>query len=188
MRNKAKGFVVVNDSIQINGINYSGVNTDAWPIGTNFDSEAACNICEMSYLNLEFPMLVDFESAVQYCRSCEYVGIRPRLLFCEVLINHRVNNLPQFENTHKGTFLGFDYAYPSGDYYSVVVNDIICKDKSLLSHWMSQLNEFGLLPTEDKLLQFLDERETLAEENKHSQEMIFEKGNFVEFALFLVDY
>lgn len=189
MWNEAKGFLIVDEPILINGITYSGVNTDAWPIGMNFNSEIARNICEISYQNLDFPMLVDFDSAMHYCRLCERAGKKPRMLYCEALIDHSVHNLPQFANPQNSTYLGFDYAYPSGDYYSAVVNDIICQNKSLPTDWKNHLNGFGLLSTVDDLIKFVNERVYFAKEDeKYGQGMLFEKGNFVGFCVYSVEY
>lgn len=189
MWNKAKGFLIVEEPISKNGINYYGVNTNAWPIGTDFSSEVIANICEASYLYLDFPLLADFDSALHYYRSCEQIGIKPRMLFCEALIDRPLKNLPQFENPHVGTFLGFDYAYPSGDYYSAIVNDIINRDISLPTRWKHHLNRFGLLPTEDELLLFVKERAlAVKEDEEHDQGILFEKGNFVEFRVFFIEH
>lgn len=183
----AKGFIVVGQPILINGIIYSGVNTDAWPIGTDFDSRKAVNIREFTYQDLAFPMLVDFDSAVCYYRSCECTGIIPRMLYCEALVNYSKSNLPQFDKPQNCTCLGFDYAYPSGDYYSAIANDIICNDRFLQTHWKEHLNKFGLLPTEDKLIQFAKARDNFIRENEKSgQELLFEKGNFIGFCVFQV--
>lgn len=189
MCNTAKGFIVVNEPIVIKETAYFGVDTGAWPIGTIFDSKIATDICEISYLDLGFPMLIDLASAVRYCHSCEIAGIKPRVLYCEVVVNHSKNDLPQFENPLDSSFLGFDFAYPSGDYYSAVVNDIIYQDRSLPTHWKKHLNEFGLLPTKEELIQFAKERAFFAKKNLlQGRELLFEKGNFVSFCLYHVDY
>ena len=189
MWNKAKGFLVVGEPIRINDVTYCGVNTDAWPIGTDFDSEIAANICEMSYLNLDFPMLVDFDSAVHYYQLCQCAGIKSRMLYYASFADCSVTNLPQFENPYQSICLGFDYAYPSGDYYSSVANDIISKNRHLPTCWQDSLNEFGLLPTENDLLQFANERDLVARKNESiGQGIVFEKGCFTIFRVFGVKY
>ncbi len=189
MWNKASGFLVVSESIIIKGMAYHGVDTDAWPLGTNFTSNVATSILENSYLNLALPVLVDFDSAFHYCLLCKQAGVKPRMLFCEAIMDHSVNSIPSFASPPNMTCLGFDYAYPSGDYYSAIVNDIICRNGILPTPWRNHLNEFGLLPTMDELMRFVEERALAAEESEqHGHGMLFEKGDFVCFRVFLVDY
>ena len=189
MRKKAKGFIVADEPVVINGMDYSGVNTNPWPIGTSFNSLVATKVCEMSYLDLAFPLLVDFDSALHYCHLCKQVGLEPRMLFCEAIVDCPTSSIPQFENSCECTFLGFDYAYPSGDYYSAVANDILYRDIPCLNYWKKRLNEFGLLATENELWQFALERDLSTKESeKRGQESFFEKGNFVGFGVFLVNF
>lgn len=188
MRNGAKGFLVVGEPILINGITYSGVNTNAWPIGTDFDSETAMNICKHSYLSLDFPLLIDFESVLHYRQRCVCAGIKVRMLYCEVLVDHPDCNLPQFDKPQESIYLGFDYAYPSGDYYSAVANDIIGLHRDFPTYWKNNLNEYGLLPSANHLFRFIQERNiAVKEKERHGQNLFFEKGSFVGFRIFNVD-
>ena len=153
MWNTAEGFLVVGSPMNINDTIYHGVNTNAWPLGMPLGmplgSKIAESICEASYCDLRFPMLVDFRSAQSYCRMCEESGIISRMLFCEVLTDSVSRDLPHFKSPHKRVCLGFDYAYPSGDYYSAIANDIILAERPLSKHWRQHLNEYGLFSTED---------------------------------------
>ena len=185
----AKGYLVVGQPVQIEGISYCGVETDAWPIGFQFSSELATNIYEMSFLDMAFPLLVDYDSALHYCCECEREGIEPRILFCEILSTYQPEKAPWFESLPVGSFLGFDYAYPSGDYYSAVANDVIYRANILPTCWKYHLNEFGLFASRDELLQFVEERLRVAnacEENNRG--CLFEKGTFVGYRVFCVDY
>lgn len=189
MKINAKGFLVVSSPIDVNGIFYHGVNTNAWPLGEQFEMELAQSLCELSYCDLSFPLLVDFESALRYSRMCEKATLIPRMLYCEVLTNCTTYNLPHFEKPQNSIFLGYDYAYPSGDYYSAIVNDIIAQGRPLAKQWKKHLNEFGLLPTKDELIEFIRAREALVEQQKeNAQGTLCEIGFFVGFRVFLVNY
>lgn len=186
---RASGFLVTDEPVRISDTPYFGVDTNAWPIGTSFASRDAAEYCEIAYHDLSFPMLIDYDSALDYYHLCLQVGNKPRLLFCEVMTNCMSCALPHFINSGNSIFLGFDYAYPSGDYYSAIANDILYDRNGYFAHWKSRLNEFGLLTTEEELLQFVQERTQLVKEFEEcDKEMQLEKGFFACFRLFLVDY
>ena len=70
-----------------------------------------------------------------------------------------------------------------------IILDIISKNRHLPTCWQDSLNEFGLLPTENDLLQFANERDLVARKNESiGQGIVFEKGCFTIFRVFGVKY
>ena len=189
MNHTAKGFLVVGEPMIIQKICYHGVSTDAWPIGTQFKTKTAVDICETSYWDLNYPLLIDFDSALDYCHRCENLGITPRMLFCQTMLTNSEHTLPKFEIPQNTIHLGYDYAYPSGSYYSAIANDILYQENRVSPFWKQRINEFGLFSTENDLLQFATDRTAAQKEAEaRGQMQLFEKGNFVGFQVFLVDY
>ncbi|MBP5433043.1 hypothetical protein [Ruminococcus sp.] len=116
---------------------------------------AACN--EMNYI-------------YNYVKEAEKRNIKYRLLLCETDVPYPRFDCPEF----KKTFLGYDYAYPSGDNYSAVYNEI-----PYVFHQF-QLNQYGLFQTREEIEKYIAERERF----KLTQPpLTLEVGEFVIFKL-----
>ena len=91
----------------------------------------------------------DTEYVRKYIEKSQKMGIPYRLILCETDIPQ-----PQFDPTDlEKTFLGYDYAYTGGDYYSAVYNEVPYVFPQFT------LNENGLFETEDEIRAYLIERE-----------------------------
>ena len=91
----------------------------------------------------------DMDYIKKYIRKSREMGIQYRLILCETDIPQ-----PRFDPTDlEKTFLGYDYAYTGGDYYSAVYNEV---------HYVFRqfrLNENELFETEQEIRDYLTERE-----------------------------
>ena len=183
--NYVSGFLVTQEPVQIGNTLYFGVETNAWPIGEQFVSEQASEICEKAYADLSFPLLIDFLSAKQYCIECENQGVIPRLLYCEATVNTSVIYNHDCHDALVLTFLGYDYAYPSGSYYSAVANDVLNPRGCLFSRWKKQLNQYGLMSSMEQIDGFKNDR--LLSQRDLSDRISIEHGNFVTFRIFAVN-
>ncbi len=182
-RKMIKGFLITGFPKNIGGITYHGVDTEAWPIGPLFQSQNAKMIYEESFFGL--PLLIDLDSAMQYCRDCVKEGKNFRLLYCEVLTDGM--DTPDSERCCPAdkVFLGYDYSYSSGDYYSALLNDVIWGETCLSVKWKKHLNGYGLFSSEEMLQGFIEDRQALLKDGQ--SEMAFELGDFAAFRLFSVD-
>lgn len=180
-----RGYLVVEAPIYINGIRYCGVDTNAWPIGLEFSSKLAAEIKEHAYGDLSFPLLIDSLSATQYHSACKIHKMKSRMLYCEVLHGDANNEITDCNNFERCTFLGYDYAYPSGDYYSAIANDIIYRRGSLSERWRTHLNQYGLIPSAKEIHLFAQDRFELLQKAECTESL--EKGNFIIFRVFSVN-
>ena len=116
---------------------------------------AACN--DMNYIN-------------KYIKEAEKQSIKYRLLLCETDLSYPRFDCPDF----KKTFLGYDYAYPSGDNYSAVYNEIPYVFPQF------QLNQYGLFQTREEIEKYIAERERF---KLTRPQLTLEAGDFVIFRL-----
>ena len=85
----------------------------------------------------------------RYIEEAKKRHINYRLLLCETDIPQ-----PNFECPDlRMTFLGYDYAYTSGDNYSAVYNEIPCVFPQF------RLNRYGLFDTREEIEEYLAARE-----------------------------
>ena len=116
---------------------------------------AACN--DMNYI-------------YKYIKEAEKQNIKYRLLLCETDLPYPRFVCPDFEKT----FLGYDYAYPSGDNYSAVYNEIPYVFPQF------QLNQYGLFQTREEIEKYIAERERF---KLTHPPLTLEGGEFVIFRL-----
>lgn len=184
MKTSISGYLVTEGPEAISNICYSGVDTNAWPIGLTHLSELAPEMYEKTYIDSSYPLLIDLPSAIQYCSLCINDGKSPRILYCEVIDKNSTIGIPDHRVSSCYTLLGYDYAYPNGDYYSAVANDIIYSKGYLRHKWRKYLNEHGLFSSKDQIQLFVQERTALS--NKLANTLTIELGNFVIFRVFCV--
>ena len=116
---------------------------------------AACN--DMGYI-------------LKYIKEAQKRGIKYRLLLCETDIPDPVFVCPDFEKV----FLGYDYAYGSGDNYSAVYNEVPYVFEQF------ELNQYGLFQTRDEIDEYIAERERF---KKSHPPLTLEEGDLTVFRL-----
>jgi hypothetical protein len=110
-----------------------------------------------------------------YGRKSRQIGVPFRLLLCAT-----PKSCPLFlrDDTMLGKFIGYDYAYPGGSYYSCIKNDIVLRRIAGLLDM--RLNEYGLIADERAMLDFINKRQQLTAQYPES---MFEVGDFVIYKL-----
>ncbi len=172
------GFIVQKRSL--GKYSYMGVDGDNWAlkeysnelkriydeeIDRSWYCEKWVDVCD----NLEV-----IKEALGVARSLK---LEIRVLFCET---DREEPVYHGESV-KMKFLGFDYAYAGGSYYSAVLNDIVSERIELLKEY--KLNEFGLFNSLDEMKQFIAKRKMI----KRNTSISLEEGDFVCYKLYEVD-
>ena len=138
-----------------NNDGYMGVEGDNWYLNDIFFIN--------EYINLSQRNKIDF-----------------RILLCETSCNS-----PKFDETYNNmTYLGYDYAYAGGSYYSAIYSDIYCRKIAGLSE--IQLNQNGLLDSESEMNIFINKRNDLIK-NCNDVNM-FEKGDFIKYKLYQINF
>ena len=188
MKYKSNGFVVVGPAITIKGISYLGIDTDVWPADVWPFSESAKQQYENSATDYEKVFLLDMKSAENYYEWCCSKGIPARLLYCESPAEGTFyETSSSFAGLERALFLGYDYAYPNGDYYSAVANDVIHRDLDFSNKWKAQLNRHGLFPSYATISSFANDRDrALFLANRGSPYPVFELGQFSIFRIFQI--
>ena len=158
---------------------YKGVEGDNW----FYDNEQLDAFRD--YYDDSIDLSWDDTRYVDVCNNIDYIrrytavlgeqNINFRLLLCET-----EKDLPIFDSTDiiDKKFLGYDYAYPGGSYYSAVYNDFVLRKFDEFSG--IKLNENGLLLSEEDLDNFIKLRTDL--KDKYS----FENGDFIKYKLYEV--
>lgn len=128
----------------------------------------------------------DEGSFVAVCNDWNYIneyrkesikrGIEYRILLCETEIPQPIMEISP---TIPKIFLGYDYAYASGDNYSAVYNEI----PGVFSQY--QLNDNGLFETEEEIREYIAIREQY--EKSHAPYTL-ESGDFIIYKLYELRY
>ncbi len=82
-------------------------------------------------------------------------------------------------NNWRTKFIGYDYAYSGGSYYSAVYSDVYLKRIEQLIKF--KLNSNGLFDDIEKLNEFIKLRESMM---CNGNNLVFEQGDFVIYKLY----
>lgn len=104
--------------------------------------------------------------------------IKFRILLCET-----ARLYPKMEhNLYDARFIGYDYAYSGGSYYSAVLNDICSKRIKEFAGFSLNLHE--LFEKLEDINKFVEMRNQLV---INSDKNLFEKGDFLIYKLYEID-
>ena len=112
----------------------------------------------------------DMDYIYKYVKESEKRNIRYRLLLCETDVPNPKFDCPNFEKI----FLGYDYAYGTGDNYSAVHNEIPFVFPQF------QLNQYGLFQKREEIEKYIATREQF---KLIHPPLTLEEGYFVIFRL-----
>lgn len=101
-------------------------------------------------------------------------NIRFRMLLCETEKKYPVMEVPLWNKK----FIGYDYAYLGGSYYSSVLNDIC--SRRINEFAKIKLNEYGLFEKMEQLEDFIFRRKKYCHNSKKG---IIEEGDFIIYKL-----
>ena len=107
-----------------------------------------------------------------YIKESKKRNIKFRVLFCET--TQKRPFFKEHKNLHL-KFLGYDYAYPDGDYYSCLFHEI--NNKYIPEFCNIKLNKYGLFETEKEILSFINLRNNLKDKSR------LELGDFFIYKL-----
>lgn len=185
MKFLSNGFIVTSSPQKINGIVYHGVDTEPWPMGLTFSVSSALHQLEkVCCTDLTSVFLADLTDALDYYDACVEQIDNVRILYCETSAENLIFK-PELSKEYGkiSNFLGFDYAYPSGSYYSAIANDVISRSTPLSRQWKTALNQYGLFSTEESLYGLINDRKYAV--SKDPFPYFYERGNFIAFRVFL---
>jgi hypothetical protein len=170
--------------------NYLGVEGECWSIDEDTEGieqqegEYLNNYCsENITLSWTDEKIVDVSCDIdfvnRYINAYLKANIQFEILFCKTNKQVPSYNLDiEKQVTRNLGFIGFDYAYSGGSFYSCVFSDLHSNRVSGL--FDIKLNKYGLINSEEELINFIRRREELITKD---EEGLFETGEFTIYKL-----
>ena len=160
---------------------YKGVEGDNWYLNDIFPDifeDFYCKNIEKSWYDSDYvDVCNDYPFIKKYMELSKSENIKFRMLLCET---DRVT--PQLANINWNIkFIGYDYAYSGGSYYSAVYNDVYLKRIPQFMNF--KLNCNGLFEDIDKITEFIRLREHMINQGDN---MVLEQGDFIIYKLYEV--
>ncbi len=160
---------------------YKGVEGDNWFL--NYENMVDKEIVEYFDKHIDLAFLddeyVDVSNEIVYLMK--YIEIaKNKNIQCRLILCYTSRENPKM-NDHDlpTTFLGYDFAYSGGSYYSAVANDVISKRIPIFTKYKLNIN--GLFETLEEISEFVVER------NKcmgSPMEYDIENGDFIIYKLY----
>lgn len=173
--------------IMINGIiiqrnqigRYKGVEGDNWYLNDKYPElfeEYFCENIEKSWYDSDYvDVCTDIHFVEKYIELSRINHIKFRVVLCET-----EKEKPNIQNMVWNTrFIGYDYAYSGGSYYSAVLNDICSGRIEQFNDYI--LNSNGLFDDIINLKDFISQREHY--KRQYGNQLI-EEGDFVIYKLY----
>lgn len=170
--------------------NYLGVEGDNWFLDEysfpkykeeikNVYEEYRKTICDNSIEGHKIECCNDLNFLNDYIDLCKKIHTDINVILCESLISE-----PKLKVDKKTCqFLGYDYAYKGGSFYSGVLNDL-CFERMIEMKDIT-LNQFGLCATMDELNSYIQKRNEL---KLIMPQYTFEDGDFTVYKLWKLDF
>ncbi len=162
-------------------ISYKGVDGDNWYLNydyPNIFNDIFENDIEKSWYDDQFvDVCGDWTFIYKYYKLSEEKHINYRIILCKTKRKYPIIHGLSEDDSH---FLGYDYAYPGGSYYSAVLNDIHLRSVEGLNHF--RLNKNGLFEYEEEISEFISKRTSMIAENAD-----LESGDFIIYKLYEVE-
>ncbi len=159
---------------------YKGVEGDNWYLNycskdTYFENYFKDNI-DNSWTESNFVDCCNDDVYIQkYIQESRKIGIKYRVLLCSTCKENpkMINSM-----TGDGEFLGYDYAYSGGSYYSAVLNDIVSQRIKEFSN--IRLNKNGLFESYEEISKFIADRNRI---KNYISDIVIEDGDFIIYKL-----
>lgn len=183
----ANGFLVTAPPTS-KSYKYLGVDNNSWPaeVGTQYAALRA--VLNGAYAKSEnTPILLNIKLTRTYKRICVLSDTPARLLYCEAYSDYEGNYDPNLHRQFaiQSNFLGYDLAYPNGDYYSAVLNDLIGRKEPFICQCI--LNENGLIESLSTAFEFaLKRKQVQAQLDRIGQGFLLEGDTFCIFGVYSV--
>lgn len=140
------------------------------------------NKIERNWRNIDFvDLCTNIGYIKRYIMACKEANFDTQLLYCMTTKRYPENNIQPITN-YNSLFLGYDYAYAGGTFYSCVFSDVYMNRIEEFSN--IQLNDNGLISSEKDMLRFIKVREGL-QENK---DLRIERGDFTIYKLWSINF
>ena len=160
---------------------YKGIDGDNWFLNYEemIDKEIVNYFDENIDLAWADDEIVDVSNDFNYIKKCVSIAKSKNIKY-RVILCYTTREKPKVKDDNLQTeFLGYDYAYSGGSYYSAVFNDIILRRIAIFNKF--KLNSNGLFKSYEEIMDFIVER------NKAIQnlgDLYFEEGDYIIYKLY----
>lgn len=165
-----------------NSNEYKGVDGDNWYLNDIYQNtlgECFDDKIEKAWYDSEYvDVCNDIELIKNYVVLSQKNHIDFRVLLCETTRQYP----KMINNFNRITFIGYDYAYSGGSYYSAVLNDICSRRIGEFAN--IKLNSYGLFNELTDVNEFIVKRNYLIKENRNYS---FECGDFIIYKLYEIE-
>ena len=161
---------------------YKGVEGNNWYLNDSYQDTLK------SYFREKIDISWINEDCVDVCNDIDYINLYRDLseknkIDFNILLCETDRSYPVFDKECASKeFLGFDYAYSGGSYYSAVLNDIV--SNRIEEFRTLKLNKYGLFGNIDSLKEFIKQREAFIKKS----DTRFELGDFIIYKLYRVRF
>lgn len=175
----SSGYIIVQANADYSQ-DYFGIDRTTWPL-----DDVKGELCWLRNVQNTAgaydSVLGDLQQAKAYLMCCEKEGLNTQLLYCKSTAKGQFVPVSQDVSL---SFCGLDYAYPNGDYYSSILNEIIAGKSALAKRWKPRLNQYGLISSMADMVAFRKERRDFVQD-LGIDSMVLEKGHFAIFEIYL---
>jgi hypothetical protein len=184
----SNGFVVESSCREFSGIKYYGLDNSPWPIDIteidNYPKEYADEWNKKdttTCIDRNGVLLLSEEFSKIYVNKCNDETIDTYTLYCEANTGFPGYN-KSWSKKYKvdENFLGYDYAYPGGIYYSCILNDL-GRPNFFPNEYLNDLNQYGLFKDIDSVYRFIEKRNDM---KKVMPYLTFEEGDFYIYKIY----
>lgn len=163
---------------------YQGVEGDNWYLNYDYSDEMDLFYEENIAKSWENDNYIDVCNDIKYIH--QYINVsRDRDIEYRLLLCMTDRDLPRMTLSTEMNlyFLGYDYAYAGGSYYSAILNDII--SRRIPAFYNVQLNSYGLFETYTGVISFVNARQKIKRVECSKKEYL-EDGDYVIYKLYEV--
>jgi len=160
---------------------YKGIEGDNWFL--NYDDMTDKEIVDYfdEYIDLAWSDdgRVDVANDFNYIGKCADIATEKKIKF-RIILCYTTRENPIIKDDNLPTiFLGYDYAYSGGSYYSAVFSDVVSREMAVFAKF--KLNSYGLFGSEEEIVEFISERNKAIQSSAGFE---FEDGDFIVYKLY----
>lgn len=160
---------------------YKGIEGDNWFL--NYEEMIDKEIVNYFDENIDLAWaddgIVDVSNDFNYIKKCISIAKSKNIKFRVILCYTTRENPKAKDDNLQTEFLGYDYAYSGGSYYSAVANDMIFRRIAIFEKF--NLNSHGLFESSEEIMKFIVERRKAVQ---NSTDLYFEDGDFIIYKLY----
>jgi hypothetical protein len=185
----SSGFLVQTKSVGYKGF-YGLLEDDIWPLDLTNEKNQELKKYFYDFIHLAWKddnrvdLCENHDFVKKYYKACNDEEFNTDIKFCMASKNQPNINPSQIKKIiQNAEFVGYDYAWSGGDFYSAVFSDVFTKRITGLMDL--NLNQYGLFDTEESIVEFVKRRNKLIEVSSDPIAE-FEGGDFCYYKIWVM--